>query len=62
LEEEGAAGKERDAQRAHIATLEEERTHLVGHIANLERILSRIHGHEIYRVLCKVRDLFRRRR
>jgi hypothetical protein len=45
----------------HIATIEVERAHLAGHAANLERILERIRGRQIYRALCGVKDLFRGR-
>lgn len=38
--------------------LRREREAMRGHIANLERILARIHGMQVYRSLCRVKDLF----
>jgi MoaA/NifB/PqqE/SkfB family radical SAM enzyme len=51
------------ALRSHRATIEAEREHLRGHVRNLERILDRIHGRGLYRLLCAVKDtlLFWRR-
>ena len=55
-----AVTRDRDAHRACHEALLTEREHLVRHVANLERILDRIHGRTIYRALCAVKDLFTR--
>ena len=52
---------ENDERGAHIATIEAENDAMKGHVRNLEKILTKIHGRSIYRLGCKVKDLFARR-
>ncbi len=49
---------ERDQLVQHAMVLEGEREHLVRHLANLERILRRIRGRPMYRMLSRIKDLF----
>ena len=64
--------QERDALLAHVPTIERERDSLLGHVANVERErdvladyaagleddLNKIRRNRVYRLLCKIRDLF----
>jgi glycosyltransferase involved in cell wall biosynthesis len=59
--------RERIAERqenlyAYVRALESEREHLRGHVQNLERILRKIHGMRTYRFLCRINDMFGRRK